>query len=202
MNSVSSVLKRKKKKMQPLGYNKQELTGIYNYSKDKSAKDKVIYKAFMDVRLISYLILHDKFGFGQKRIVRLEDIVDIYRTKSEMEVKYSDTNVASELKEASSIDIREEADKVPFRECLSLSERKEPVAGQLVSRVLFKYFSLSCKALKKYFRFSVNKLKEYMHWVRYYINTLSRRQQFEVTIKDIAEVLMEECKYCDARFVK
>lgn len=198
---MSNALRKKKKKMQPLGYNKQELTGIYNYSRNKSAMDNITYKAFMDVRLISYLILHDKFGFGQKRIVRLENTVDTYRNNAEKEPNLTGRALAHFLKETSDIDIRNEVNVVPYRECTSLAERNTPETGKIILAVLYNYFALSCTALKTVFKFSANKLKEYMNWIRYYINTLSRRKQFEVTVKDIAEVLMDECKYCDARFV-
>lgn len=35
-------------------------------------------ECYYNSRLIGYLVLHDKFGFGQKRIVRLENAVDKY----------------------------------------------------------------------------------------------------------------------------
>ena len=35
-------------------------------------------ESYYNSRMVSYLVLHDKFGFGQKRIVNLEKAVDQY----------------------------------------------------------------------------------------------------------------------------
>ena len=78
---MSNALKRKSKKMQPVGYTKQEISKINKYSKERSRMNNTTYNAYLDVRLIAYQILHDKFGFGQKRIIQLEDTVNTYSRK-------------------------------------------------------------------------------------------------------------------------
>lgn len=55
-------------------------------------------------------------------------------------------------------------------------------------------------ALKSQFKFSSKQIQDVYEWIRYYINTLSRYDQFDLKIEDIALCLMEECNYCDERF--
>lgn len=107
-------------------------------------------------------------------------------------------------KEKAGIDIAKEVNRIPYRECVLLSGEQKPLpnTGKLVAAAIYNYLALSCVALKTVFKFSAKKLLEYMEWIRYYINSLARRKQFDLTIKDIAIVLVDECKYCDARFEK
>lgn len=196
---------RKKKKMEPLGYSKQELLSIQQKAKQKSNADKLIEESSANIRLIIYQILHDKFGFGQKRIIRVENTIDEY-----LNTVSSGKMTAGELqyymKEKCKIDVKEEVNKVPFRECFALTERKVnpasmPTAGKYILASICNYFSLLGVCLKTQFKFSARQINEVYEWIRFYINTLSRVKQFDLTIRDIAECLAEECNYCDSRFV-
>ena len=202
---MSSVLNRKKKKMQPLGYSKQELVSIQDYSRRKSNTDFLIEESFRNLRLISYQILHDKFGFGQKRIIRVEKTIDKYLS-TVYEGGLSTGQLQYFMSEKYGIDVKCEANKVPFRERFALISRKVESrsmqsAGNYILASICNYFSLLGVCLRTQFKFSIKKISEAFEWIRYYINTLSRVSQFDVTIQDIAECLMDECKYCDSRFV-
>lgn len=199
---MSNTLKRKVKKMQPVGYSKREISSINKYSKERSKMNNTTYNAYLDVRLIAYQILHDKFGFGQKRIIQLENTVNVYLEKNRTDAKMSTSALAYFLKEKAGIDIAKEVNRIPYRECVLLSGEQKPLpnTGKLVAAAIYNYFALSCVALKTVFKFSSKKMCEYMNWIRYYINTLSREKQFGLTMKGIAECLIDECKYCDVRF--
>lgn len=201
---MSNALKRKGKKMQPVGYSKKEISSINKYSKERSKMNNTTYNAYLDVRLIAYQVLHDKFGFGQKRIVQLENTVNVYLEKNRTDANMSTSALAYFLKEKAGIDIAKEVNRIPYRECVLLSGEQKPLpnTGKLVAAAIYNYLVLSCVALKTVFKFSTKKLSEYISWIRYYINSLARKKQFDLTIKDIAIVLMDECKYCDARFEK
>lgn len=188
---MSNALKRKSKKMQPVGYSKKEISSINQYSKERSRMNNTTYKAYLDVRLISYQILHDKFGFGQKRIIQLENTVNTYLEKNRTDSNMTTSALVYFLREKSDIDISKEVNMIPYRECVLLSgeNRLHEETGKLVAAAIYNYFALSCVALKTVFKFSAKKLSEYMNWIRYYINTLARRKQFDLTIKDIAVVL-------------
>lgn len=199
---MSNALKRKSKKMQPVGYTKQEISKINKYSKERSRMNNTTYNAYLDVRLIAYQILHDKFGFGQKRIVNLENTVNTYLEKNRTDKNMSTSALVYFLKEKSDIDVAKEVNRIPYRECVLLSgeQKSLPETGKLVAAAIYNYLALSCVALKTVFKFSAEKLLEYISWIRYYINSLARKKQFDLTIKDIAIVLVDECKYCDERF--
>ena len=199
---MSNALKKKGKKMQPVGYSKREISSINKYSKERSKMNNTTYNAYLDVRLIAYQILHDKFGFGQKRIIQLENTVNVYLEKNRTDAKMSTSALAYFLKEKAGIDIAKEVNRIPYRECVLLSGEQKPLpnTGKLVAAAIYNYLALSCVALKTVFKFSTKKLSEYMEWIRYYINTLSREKQFGLTMKGIAECLIDECKYCDVRF--
>ena len=199
---MSNALKRKVKKMQPVGYSKREISSINKYSKERSKMNNTTYNAYLDVRLIAYQVLHDKFGFGQKRIIQLENTVNVYLEKNRTDRNMSTGALACFLKEKAGIDIAKEVNRIPYRECVLLSGEQKPLpnTGKLVAAAIYNYLALSCVALKTVFKFSAKKLLEYISWIRYYINSLARRKQFDLTIKDIAIVLVDECKYCDVRF--
>lgn len=202
---MSSVLNRKKKKMQPLGYSKNELISIQNHARQRSNTEILIYDSYMNIRLIAYQILHDKYGFGQKRIIRVEQTIDKYREGAESGELLA-RKLEFYLKEKCKIDVREQANMVPFRERFALVERKiapasQQTAGQFLVASICNYFSLLGVCLKTQFKFSARQINEVYEWIRFYINTLSRVKQFDLTIRDIAECLMEECNYCDSRFV-
>lgn len=203
---MSNALKRKKNKnkMQPLGYTEEELDRISRYSKTTSRIQNTAYKAYLDVELVSYLVLHDKFGFGKKRITRLKNVVDTYLEQSVTEEDVSMQTLMRVLKKNAGIDIRQEVKRIPYRECVVFDGEKNhhPYTGRIVSEAIYSYFVLSCVALKVIFKFSSKKLMEYLDYMRDMVNTLSRRKQFGLTVKDIAEVLMVECKYCDERYVR
>lgn len=199
---MSSVLNRKKKKMQPLGYSKQELASIQDYAKRKSNTDFMIEESFKNLRLISYQILHDKFGFGQKRIIRVEQTIDKYlNTVSDGEMTTDQLQYF--MSEKCGIDVKDEANKVPFRERFSLISKKVSAqsmqsAGTYLVASICNYFSLLGVCLKTQFKFSTRQIKEVYEWIRYYIGSISMGYE---TITGVASVMEYECKYIDERFV-
>lgn len=71
---MSNALRRKKK---PTFYTKQEMRIIGQNDFEKRNADKVISKSYKDFVVIGHIILHDKFGSGQTRIIRLQDFFEI-----------------------------------------------------------------------------------------------------------------------------
>jgi hypothetical protein len=157
------------------------------------------------LRLIAYQILHDKFGFGQKRIIRVEHTIDEYMA-SKAEGGLHTDELMFFLKEKCGIDVKAEVNIVPFRERFALTKYKisaesQQSAGMYLLASICNYFSLLGVCLRTQFKFTPRQIREAYGWMRYYINTLAREKQFDLTMRDIAECLMEEVKYCDARFV-
>ena len=112
----------RKKRMQPLGYSKSELIGIQRHAKAQSNADYLIEESYYNVRMMAYQALHDKFGFGHKRIIKVEQTIDAYVENAK------DGTTGEELgfylKDKCKIDVREETNKIPYRESFYLVERK------------------------------------------------------------------------------
>ena len=194
---MSSKLKKKTKK---------PIRRDTDWEKRVSNTDKLIEDSYYNIRLIAYQILHDKFGFGQKRIIRVERTIDEYMAAKAEGGLHTDEMLFF-MKEKCDIDVKGEANLVPFRERFALTKHKihadsQQSAGMYLLASILNYFCLLGVCLKTQFKFSANQIKKAYWHIRDYINTLSRYKQFELTIDMIAESLMEEVKYCDFRYAK
>lgn len=199
---MSNALKAKRKKMVPLGYSKAELVGIQNYCRKNNRQENIIVKTYQDIKLISLQILHDKFGFGLKRISRLENgINQCLEKNADRDLGASHYEIY--LKEKCDFSITEEINKIPYRERVMFCFEKFPdaktaiEAGKLVAAAFYNYIALSCTVLKEAFKVSGRQLLEYIEWIRYYVNSIATRRE---TMLGVASVLYYECKYLDARF--
>lgn len=198
---MSNILSRGKKKAKVIGLSKKEMDRLTDRM-GKSSTDILIEDAFQNLRLISYQVLHDKCGFGNKRIKRVEQIIHGYLDMA------ADGNLSAKeleyyLEKTCGIDAKAEANKVPFRERFSLTEKKvAPAAMQSAGRALLasicNYFVLFGICLKTQFKFSARRIKETFAWMRYYINSLATGYE---TMTGVASVLECECGYCDIRFL-
>lgn len=201
---MSNALSRKKKKMQPLGYSMNELLGIQNYARVQNNAAYLIEQSFENVKIIAYQILHDKFGFGNKRIIRVENTINAYlNAKADEDAHLTTAELEYYMKTKCSISVTEEANKVPFRERFALVDKKVAPnsmqkAGQYLLASICNYFSLLGNCLKTQFRFSAKQIREVFDWIRYYINSLSQKY---LDMIDVASMLYHECDYCDKRFV-
>lgn len=198
---MSNILARKKKKMQPLGYSKSELLGIQREAKARSNTEYLIEESYYNVRMMAYQALHDKFGFGQKRIVLVEQTIDTYVENAK------DGTTAEELsfylKDKCKIDVKQETNKIPYRDSFYLVGRKIATncmiqANKFILAQVFNYFAMLGVCLRTQFKFSANKIKQVYEWVRFYINCLATGYE---TMTGIASVLEHECKYIDKRFI-
>ena len=201
---MSNALSRKKKKMQPLGYSMNELLGIQNYARVQSNAEYLIEQSFENIKIIAYQILHDKFGFGNKRIIRVENTINAYlNAKADEDAHLTTAELEYYMKTKCSISVTEEANKVPFRERFALVDRKVAPnsmqkTGQYLLASICNYFSLLGNCLKTQFRFSAKQIREVFDWIRYYINSLSQKY---LDMTDVASMLYHECNYCDKRFI-
>ena len=190
--------------MQPLGYSMNELLGIQNYARVQNNAAYLIEQSFENVKIIAYQILHDKFGFGNKRIIRVENTINAYlNAKADEDAHLTTAELEYYMKTKCSISVTEEANKVPFRERFALVDRKVAPnsmqkAGQYLLASICNYFSLLGNCLKTQFRFSAKQIREVLDWIRYYINSLSQKY---LDMTDVASMLYHECDDCDKRFV-
>lgn len=65
--NMSSVLKRKSKPMEPVGYERKTIARVADAMTRQRNTDDLIEESYLNIRLIAYQILHDRFGFGKKK---------------------------------------------------------------------------------------------------------------------------------------
>lgn len=195
---MSNALRRNKK---PTFYTKQEMRIIGQNDFEKRNADKVISKSYKDFVVIGYIILHDKFGFGQKRIIRLQDFLKSYLDEAASGGN-TGKDLAVYLKDKYGIDTKAEVEQIPQRQLMVLYAKKgfciEREAYRLSSASLFNYFALTLTILKKEFKLSVKQLQEFLDKFVDYIDTLANYKQFQLTAPMIAQSLADEIKFvCD-----
>lgn len=199
---MSNALARKKKRMQTLGYSKSELIGIQRHAKAQSNADYLIEESYYNVRMMAYQALHDKFGFSQKRIIRVEQTIETYLGDAEKD-GMSAEELGYFMKTKCGIDVREETNKIPYRESFYLVERKIAPscmiqANKFLLAQVFNYFAMLGVCLKTKFKFSSNQIRQVYERIRYLINCIATGYE---TMAGIASVLEHECKYIDKRFI-
>jgi hypothetical protein len=197
---------KKKTRYEPKGYDKKSIAKMADSMTRRRNTDALIEEAYVNVRLIAYQILHDKFGFGKKRIARVDETIDKYLIKAAKD-EVTESEMIFLLKQKYDIDVKAEANKVPFLERFALTKsyilpESRQSAGMYLLASICNYFALLGCCLKTQFKFSKNSIEKAFWHIRGYINTLHRFKQFGLTIPMIAESVKDECGYIDNRFYK
>lgn len=196
---MSNALKRKKK---PMFYTKQEMKTIGRNDFEKRNTDKVVTKSYKDFVTIGYIVLRDLFGFGQKRMARLEQTVNAYSEAAAEDRNMNGTALAYALKEKYGVSVSDIVNSVPQSQLMKLYAWKghcvEREAYRLASASMFNYMSLTMTALKTVFKFTRNQLVQFSEKFIDYIDTLANYKQFQLTVPMIAQSLSDEIKFvCD-----
>lgn len=196
---MSNALRRKKK---PMFYTKQEMRIIGQNDFESRNTERVVIKSYKDYQAIGYIILHDKFGFGQKRMARLERTVNTYSEAAADDKNMNGVALAYVLKEKYEVNVSDIVNSVPQRQLMKLYARKghcvEREAYRLASASMFNYMSLTMTALKTVFKFTRNQLVQFSDKFIGYIDTLANYKQFQLTVPMIAQSLADEIKFvCD-----
>lgn len=195
---MSNALRRNKK---PTFYTKQEMRIIGQNDFEKRNSDKVISKSYKDFVVIGYIILHDKFGFGQARIIRLQEEMKA-RLETAADGGTNGAHVGVVLKDKYGIDVDECVKRVPQRQLMILYAQKgrciEREAYRITCASMFNYLAFTLITLKQCFKLSVNQLQQFIDKFIDYIDTLSNYKQFQLTVPMIAQSLADEIKFvCD-----
>ena len=162
-------------------------------------------ECYYNSRMVSYLVLHDKFGFGQKRIVNLEKAVDRYLDDYSRDVYerwYFEDRLAKR-----GIDVRSFVNKIPSRVKMMLTYGKKipkkltPHDVNIIRSSLYTFFTITLYALNKDMKVSVKKLNEiYSYWMIFNFECLAEKNRLR--IEDIVFVIADECGYLDPRYEK
>ena len=153
--------------------------------------------------MVSYLVLHDKFGFGKKRITNLEKAVDKYLddyADNVYETGYFENQLAKR-----GIDVRAFVNKIPSRVKMMLTYGKKipkkltPHDVNIIRSSLYTFFAITMYALNKDMKVSVKKLNEiYSYWMLFNFECLAEKNRLR--IEDIVFVIANECDYLDPRY--
>lgn len=195
---MSNALRRKKN---PIFYTKRESKIIGRNDFEKRNADRVVTKSYKDFVVIGYIVLHDKFGFGQTRIIRLQDEMKA-RLETAADGGANGAHVGVVLKNKYGIDVDECVKIVPQRQLMILYAQKgrciEREAYRITCASMFNYLAFTLITLKQCFKLSVNQLQQFIDKFIDYIDTLANYKQFQLTVPMIAETLADEIKFiCD-----
>ena len=164
-----------------------------------------ILSAYYNSRIVSYLVLHDKFGFGEKRIQKLEQAVDKYLDEYEDGI-YKTGFFEAEMKERG-IDVRSAVHEIPTRIRMILTygsripKRITPQDATVIRCTMEAVFAITLYALTKDMKVSVKRLREiYLRWMQFNFECLGEKNRLK--IGDVVAVLCEECNYLDPRYAK
>lgn len=196
---MSNALKRKKSRMEPLRYSKNELLRMQKYAREKENTDRLINEAYYNVRLIAYQLLHDDFGYGNKRINKVEQAIDQYLISAEKS-ELTQKKIQYVLKSQWNIDVLGTTDRIPFRQLFALvdEEKLSQDAGMCILASIASYLALLGVCLKTKMKMSANSIRRLYDRILYYIDSIATGYE---TMLGVASVLYQECKYCDSRFV-
>lgn len=196
---MSNALKRKKSRMEPLRYSKNELLRMQKYAREKENTDRLINEAYYNVRLIAYQLLHDDFGYGNKRINKVEQAIDQYLISAE-KGELTQKKIQYVLKSQWNIDVLGTTDRIPFRQLFALvdEEKLSQDAGMCILASIASYLALLGVCLKTKMKMSANSIRRLYDRILYYIDSIATGYE---TMLGVASVLYQECKYCDSRFV-
>lgn len=196
---MSNALRRKRK---PTFFTKKDTRIIGRNDFESRNTERVVIKSYKDYLVIGYIVLHDKFGFGQKRMIRLEQTVNTYSEAAASDKNMSGKALAFALKEKYDLDVAEIVNRVPQSQLMKLYAWKghcvEREAYRLASASMFNYMALTLTALKTNLKLTRNQLQEFADKFIDYIDTLANFKQYQLTIPMIAETLADEIKFvCD-----
>lgn len=195
---MSNALRRKKN---PIFYTKRESKIIGRNDFEQRNADRVVTKSYKDFVAIGYIVLRDLFGFGQKRIIRLQEEMKA-RLETAADGGVNGAHVGVLLKDKYGIDVDECVKRVPQRQLMILYAQKgrciEREAYRITCASMFNYLAFTLITLKQCFKLSVNQLQQFIDKFIDYIDVLSNYKQFQLTVPMIAETLADEIKFvCD-----
>lgn len=189
---MSNALKRKKK---PTFFTKKDTKIIGRNDFETRNTERVVIKSYKDYLAIGYMVLHDNFGFGQKRMARLEQTVNAYSEAAASDKNMSGKALAFALKEKYSGNRQSSTRKVLYAWKGHCVERED---YRLASASMFNYMALTLTALKTNLKLTRNQLQEFVDKFIDYIDTLANYKQFQLTAPMIAQSLADEIKFvCD-----
>ena len=151
---MSSILAKKKNKNKPVyGWTQTEKKALKEHQRKTDALADMTLYTYYRIKEISMWILHDKFGYGKKRLERVHETTEAHL------ISYSDGELdihglVEFVKQKIGIDLSTEVRKIPQSERMFLAGAKIPKSRDLmisqmksINGIIVAWFALICTAL-------------------------------------------------------
>lgn len=188
----------KKNKKPVYGWMSSEIELLQKKDNHKRKMADMTMKTYHKMKLISLYLLHWKFGYGLKRLQRVEQTVDAYLgayEKGDLDAH----ELIFLVKEKMGIDLWEYVRTIPQQERLFISGEKPPKdikqykeVVNCVNGIIVVWFALICTALNTQMKMSRPNIRLYLEQNKDYLNSLKRGY---LTIKDMEDELFQETKF-------
>ena len=195
---MSNALKRKKKKMMPLGYTKAENEALCAHNKLQMQRRDMTNNVTYTLRNLTFFLLYDKFGFGKTRLRNFKKELEAYKDDYR-EGKINVMELGEKIKQRSGIDLHGHAVSIPTKEKCRLAgaegiRAKEDIylIANTVRGAYQAYMIAVLTTLKKRFQFTKKKMQDFMSLIDDHINSFCRGYFAD---GDLIEVLEEEIGY-------
>lgn len=200
---------RMKNKMTVVGFNKKENRALCQRNKRDMDVKSLVYDNFKDMRAIMAMVLHDKFGFGKKRLERFAAEINALTVEANRNEQMTASKLAGVLLTRSDINMTIETDSVPFGEIMmfyynrryrksSLNRRE---VYQLVNANMFNMLTIAGVTLRYNFKFSAKRVKQFFEETRALFNICSDYERYKLDGMELATTLLAETKYKDAEIL-
>lgn len=162
-----------------------------------------ILQAYFNLRMVSYLVAHDKLDFGGRRIANLEKTVNQYIEDYDAGI-YPEKFFMDQM-QGKGIDVRTITHEIPSRQRMMLAygsripKRISPQDLSAIRLAIQTYLAISSYALNKNMHVPLKTLKEiYFPCIFFNVECLAEKERLR--IEDIVAVLADECNYMDSRY--
>lgn len=195
---MSSKLSVKKSKKPNYGWMQSEIDNLQRYQDKKNKLADMTLRTYENLKEISMWVLHDKFGYGKKRLGRVETTINKYLEQYEQGMLGTDEVIyfASQKIGKNLDDI---VKGIPQNERMSIARANIPKkSGDMIlmlksiNGIMTVYFALMITALNTKMKMSVPQVKRFIDEVMYIINSIKRGF---LKIGDMSETLKIETGY-------
>lgn len=197
---MSSKLSRAKRKKKPnYGWMQSEIDAIGEYQSRIKWMSKMSSRAYTNIKEISLWVLHDKFGFGIKRLNRVNEQVRSCVLKNDQSGIKVDHMILY-CKKKMDIDIYAECKRIPRNIRYQIAEMQHPRNPrdmydytQAATLACALAICMVCTELQEIEKFSKNQIRKFVGECIALINDYIATGY--ITQDDVKQILKEEVKF-------
>lgn len=189
---------RKRNKKPDYGWMQSEIDALQKYQNKRNERAEMTLQTYEHLREISMWVLHDKFGYGKKRLERVDVTIGKYLEQYEQgDLEANEIIYFASQKIGKDLD--ELVRSIPQNERMNLAGVTLPKNPRdmipmlkSINGIMTTYFALMITALNTKMKMSVPQVKKFIDEVMYIINSL--RRGF-LKIGDMSKTLRIETGY-------